>query len=111
MRVAMVTELLHVLQPADAAVTGNITHPYTHGQLVRVLEKVALSTGTLNQTLMQAQQCTEHEGELLTVLLDAAQLHAMLIGGMADDASNSEIIGDFQGWFYGPNFRQEGVAA
>lgn len=94
--------------PAPGAMTA--PHRYTQEQLTTVLETIAGHASTLGRTLMQLQQCPENKGDLLTVLVDAAQLYADLIGSIADDAAGGVIIGDFNRWFHGPNFAKKGGA-
>ncbi|MGE8319071.1 MAG: hypothetical protein ACN6O3_10020 [Comamonas sp.] len=107
-------ELLNALAGLNQAPAPALTaapHRYTQEQLVTVLESIAGYASTLNHTLMQAQQCGSGDSARLAVLVDAAQLHASLVGSIADDASGGVIIGDFNCWFHGSNFAKQGGAA
>lgn len=78
-------------------------------QLLNVLGQIASTSSSLNHLLMAAQT---GDGEvLLPALVDAAQALVVMIGAMADSATGGEIVGDYDRWFYGPNFTCENGGA
>lgn len=107
------SDLLQALLNADtsAPVTETTLPSYTRDQLILVLEQIASTADIQNRTLMAAQQCDADEWQLLSTLAHAAQVHAECIGAMADEAAGGVIVGDFQRWFYSPNFGKKGKAA
>lgn len=78
-------------------------------QLRKVLGRVARDASTLNNLLMAAQ--ATDDGTMLAYLVDGAQALTEKIGGMADQAVEGDVIGDYDSWFFGPNFGQRGGAA
>ncbi|WP_353177628.1 hypothetical protein [Delftia acidovorans] len=78
-------------------------------QLLNVLGQIASTSSSLNHLLMAAQT---GDGEvLLPAVVDAAQALVVMIGAMADSATGGEIVGDYDRWFYGPNFTCENGGA
>jgi len=78
-------------------------------QLINVLGQIASTSSSLNHLLMAAQT---GDGEvLLPAVVDAAQALVVMIGAMADSATGGEIVGDYDRWFYGPNFTCENGGA
>lgn len=78
-------------------------------QLLNVLGQIASTSSSLNHLLMAAQT---GDGEVLPpAVVDAAQALVVMIGAMADSATGGEIVGDYDRWFYGPNFPCENGGA
>lgn len=71
-------------------------------QLRKVLQTIASRVDHLNSLLVYAQ-CTNDLTEAMR-MIDAAQAMSIYIGGMADQASGAEVIGDVHVWNYGRDF-------
>lgn len=82
--------------------------PYNQAQLFTVLTEVASVALTLSDVLAVAGQ-SKDEWQMRT-LIDSANVHARLLGAMADTASGCNMRGDHDAWIYGPNFADEGKA-
>ena len=68
-----------------------------------VLECIAGKADVLTKLLNAVERGTaEEEDEHL--MLSAASLLACSIGGLADDASGGNCLGDYTRWEYGPLF-------
>ncbi|MBV7428088.1 MULTISPECIES: hypothetical protein [unclassified Acidovorax] len=92
------------IQRVEAASRG----PYSQTQLFTVLTEVASVALTLSDVLALAGQ-SKDEWHMRT-LIDSANVHARLLGAMADTASGCNMRGDHDAWIYGPNFANEGKA-
>lgn len=74
-----------------------------------VLQTIAGQAATLNQLLMRVQEYCSQLDPNAAVQLDAAQLIAQTIGGLADSASGEEIIGSPERWHFGEGFATIGM--
>lgn len=83
--------------------------PLNREQLLCILRHVASRAFLLNHLLNSMQQGVRDEQDRL-MLLDAAQMLVSHIGGMADEASGSEVYGDATAWQVGPVFAELGKA-
>lgn len=80
---------------------------YSRAQMLCVLEFIAGAAHTSQHLLMLAQQ----SDELFEIqrMVDGVELVMRQIGGAADAASGSCIVGDFASWNCGPTFPRTGV--
>ncbi|CAN7504811.1 hypothetical protein LJR074_003506 [Acidovorax sp. LjRoot74] len=83
------------------------TRGYSRAQMLCVLEFIAGAAHTSQHLLMLAQQ----SDELFEIqrMVDGVELVMRQIGGAADAASGSGIVGDFASWNCGPTFPRTGV--
>lgn len=82
--------------------------PYNQAQLFTVLTEVASVALTLSDVLALAGQ-SKDEWQMRT-LIDSANVHARLLGAMADTAAGEQVLGGYNRWNFGPNFAEMGKA-
>ena len=88
------------------AMQNNGHKAYTPAQLRMVLQSIATHMAALNG-LLKVAQTSEDEWER-TRLVDAAQVLALGVGCLADEATGGEIVGSMGLWHCGPGFAGAG---
>ncbi|WP_295379624.1 hypothetical protein [uncultured Pseudacidovorax sp.] len=82
--------------------------PLNAEQLRAVLQGIAGKADVLMKLLTAIEQGTSDEEDEGLMLLAASML-ACTIGGLADDASGGECVGDYEHWEYGATFANLGA--
>ncbi|WP_304305869.1 hypothetical protein [Pseudacidovorax intermedius] len=95
-------------QPAGRSPLMPERKPLNAEQLRAVLQGIAGKADVLRKLLTAIEQGTSDEEDQYLMLFAASML-ACTIGGLADDASGGECVGDYERWEYGPTFATLGA--